>query len=140
MGAMTNYLESGLLNHVLRSISLSSPTGLQIGLVGAFNQGNLESGILTDEISGGSYARIVYSANASSWISPYPIGNTYATHNTQVIEFAQATSDIGLASGVFILDSSSSNIIFYGQLQNPRNIRTGDQFVMPSGSLIITFD
>lgn len=139
MGALTNYVESGLLNHLLRSVDFSKPTSLKIGLVGNFNTSNLESGLLTDEISGGSYARVSYNADSSSWIAPYSSGTASVTHNTQPIEFPQATSDIGNVSGVFILDGSN-NMLFYGQLATARNIRNGDQFVFSSGTLKVTFD
>ena len=139
MGALTNYVESGILNHLLRSIDFTKPTSLKIGLVGAFNSVNLESGILTDEISGGGYARVTYNADASSWITPYASGTASATHNTQAIQFPQATADIGNVSGVFILDGSN-NMLFYGQLSTARNIRNGDQFVFSSGFLKVTFD
>lgn len=140
MGALTNFIESGLLNHIFRSIDFTKPTTLKIGLVGAFNSSKLESGILTDEISGGGYSRITCNADASSWITPYASGTACVTHNTQEIAFPQATSDIGNVSGVFILDGSNNNMLFYGQLPLSRNIRTGDQFIFSSGFLKVTFD
>lgn len=140
MGALSNYLESGLLNHVFRGVPFSSPSTLYIGLTKSLNSGNLELGTI-DEPSGGGYSRQGYLASSGNWISPYTSGYATATHNLSVIEFPIATASIGDVSGIFIADASTSgNILFYGALSYPRNIREGDQFVFSSGSLRITFD
>lgn len=140
MGALTDYLESALLNHIFRGSAYSAPATLYIGLVQGFSSGNLESGIL-DEPSVGGYQRQSYSASSSSWIAPYDSGSAKFTYNTSAIEFPVATADIGNISGVFISDDSTSgNILFYGQLSSSRNIREGDQFIFSSGSLKVSFN
>jgi hypothetical protein len=140
MGALSNYLESGLINHVFRGVSFLAPSTLYIGLAKSLNSGNLELGNI-DEASGGGYQRQSYSANASNWILPYTSGSATATHNLSAIEFSVATANIGTVSGIFISDSSTSgNLLFYGALSYPRDIREGDQFVFSSGSLRVTLD
>lgn len=140
MGALTNYLESGLINHVFRGSSYSAPATLYIGLTKSFNSGNIETGTV-DEPSVGNYARQSYASNGTNWITPYASGSTTATHNTSPIEFPVATADIGEISGVFIADNSASgNILFYKQLSLSRNIRSGDQFIFSSGALKILLD
>lgn len=140
MGALTNTLESGLLNHMFRNITIGSPpTSLKVGLVGTYTATNLEQGLFTDEISGGSYARQTVNADASTWIAPYATGTACATHNVNTITFPQATADIGNVGGVFITDAGGT-MLFYGQLTATRNIRNGDQFVFSSGALKVTFD
>lgn len=140
MGALSNYLESGILNHVFRGISYSAPATLYIGLTRSFNSGNLESGVI-DEPSSGSYARQAYSTGTSGWIAPYSYGTAMATHNTSSVEFPIATANIGDVSGVFISDDlTSGNLLFYGSLSSSRNIREGDQFVFSSGALKISLN
>jgi hypothetical protein len=140
MSALTNYLESGLLNHVFRNSAYSAPATLYIGLTQSFVSGNIEAGTV-DEPSTGSYARQAYTSNGTNWIAPYASGSATATHNTSAIEFPVATANIGDVSGVFIADDpSAGNILFYGELSTPRNIREGDQFVFSSGALKITFN
>lgn len=140
MGALTNYLESGLLNHVFRATSYSAPATLYIGLTKSFVSGNIEAGTV-DEPATGDYARQSYASNGTNWITPYASGSATATHNTSAIEFPVATADIGDVSGVFLADAlSGGNILFYGALTSSRNIREGDQFVFSSGSLKITFN
>jgi len=141
MAALSNYLESGLLNHILRGIPYSAPGTLYLGLVQNFNSGNLRSGITTAEPTGGSYARQSYVSNSSNWIAPYYVNESGATYNNVNIQFPVATADIGNVSGVFIADASvSGNVLFFGQLNSPRNIRSGDQFVFSSGLLKISFN
>ncbi len=140
MGALTNYLESGLINHVFRASSYSAPATLYIGLTKSFNSGNIESGTV-DEPTTGNYSRQSYASNGTNWITPYSSGSATATHNTSAIEFPIATANIGDVSGVFISDDpSSGNILFYGPLSTARNIREGDQFVFSSGALKVTFN
>lgn len=140
MAALTNYLESGLINHIFRGISYTAPSILYIGLTKSFNSGNLESGIV-DEPSSGGYVRQSYSVGTSQWITPYSSGTSMISHNTSAIEFPIATADIGYVSGVFIADSlTSGNILFYGALSYSRNIRQDDQFVFSSGALKISLN
>lgn len=145
MGALSNYLESGILNHVLNLGGSAVPrySTVYIGLVGGYNANALESGVLTSEVTTGGYGRQAYTSSSSTWITPYTSGTATATHNKNAIEFPAATADIGNVSGVIIVDSITTgegNILFYGQLSNARNIRTNDQFVFSSGALKITFD
>lgn len=140
MSALSNYLESGLLNHMFRAVSYTAPSPLYIGLTQSFNSGNLEANVV-DEPSTGGYARQSYTSNTTNWIAPYASGSATATHNNISIEFPVATVDIGNISGVFIADASTAgNVLFYGALSSSRNIRSGDQFVFSSGSLKITFN
>lgn len=140
MAALTNYLESGLLNHIFRSTSYIAPSSLYIGLIQNFISDNIEQGII-DEPTSGSYSRPVYNSNALNWVVPYTDGSGLATHNKVAIEFPVASANIGDISGVFIADNSiSGNVLFYSLLSSPRNIRQGDQFILPSGALKITFN
>jgi hypothetical protein len=140
MAALTNYLESGLLNHIFRNNPYSPPSSLYIGLNKSFISGNIETGTV-DEPASGAYARQTYLSNSSKWIAPFSSGSTMVTHNTSAIEFPVATANIGNISGVFISDSlTSGNILFYGQLTSARNVREGDQFIFPSGALRVTLN
>ena len=139
MSAMTNYLESGLIGHIFRGSSYSAPTTLYVGLVGKYNSGNLESGLYTDEISGGAYARVSGGPGASIW-NAYTV-STEGTANTNSLTFPAATNTWGYVSGVFIADGSgtSDNILLYGQLSTPKNVTNGDTFSFAAGDLDIFF-
>jgi hypothetical protein len=137
MGALTNYLESGLLNHIFRNTAYPASATLYIGLIKNFILDDIENGIIDEP----AIPRQPYNSNATNWITPYASGSALATHNTSAIEFPIATTNIGNISGVFIADNiSSGNVLFYSLLSSSRNIRQNDQFILPSGSLKITFN
>lgn len=139
MTAFSDYLENGLLDHVLRSTDFVAPTSVYVGLVGPYNSGELESGIYSGELSGGSYSRESYPVGASAWIAP----TNGVTHNLNTIFFTRATSNWGLVSGLFISDDSalqSGNVLFYGQLSSAVTINSAERFQIPSGSLTIQLD
>lgn len=140
MSAMSDYLESGLIGHLFRNISFTQPSEIWVGLVGGYNSGNLESGVFTDEISGGSYVRVSGGPGASYWKEPSSAGNGL-TSNEQAFSFPTATDNWGYVSGVFIADGSGTldNILFYGQLTTAKNVTNGDSFSFASGDLDIYF-
>jgi hypothetical protein len=140
MGALSNYLESGILNHIFKQVPYVAPSSLYIGLNKSFIVNDLESGI-ADEPTTGSYARQQYISSGNRWANPYQLNSSMAIHNNYAIEFPLATAAIGLISGVFISDApTSGNILFFAGLSSSRNIREGDQFTIPSGSLKVTLD
>lgn len=135
MGAMTNKLETYLLNHMFRNISYQSPTSVQIGLIaGVSNVDLVESGTITEITNVG---RVTVSCS-SGWSEPFTSGTAMAVKNKTEIAFSGATSNQGMVSGVGIFNNNE--LIFYGALTNPRDLRQGDEFVFPSGSLKITFN
>jgi len=141
MAASTHYLESGLLNQLFRGIPYTAPSTLYIGLTQAFDSGSLKSGIVNEPSTGG-YARQAYASSTLNWISPYYSGVVSGvTHNNFQVQFPVATADIGYVSGVFLADDpASGNVLFFAQLNSPRNIRTGDQFVFSSGALKVSLN
>jgi len=138
MSAMSDFTESGLIGHFFRSVSFAAPTGLYVGLVGNFNSGNLESGTLTDEISGGGYARISYGPGTGQWSTPSN-GDGH-TQNIQEVTFSKATNEWGNVSGMFISDSlTGGNTLFYTSLTTPKSVSTNDTLTFPTGDIDVTF-
>ena len=133
MSAASNYLENAVLNHVLRNTAFSQPGALYLGLFR--NQSgnaaaNLEAGTLTDEVSGGSYARKLVTFAAAS-------GGTAATSAT--VTFDTATANWGTITHVAVLDSlTSGNVLFWGAVTTSKTIETGDTFQVSSGNLTIS--
>lgn len=128
MSKMTNYLENALVNHVLRNTAMSSPTTIYIGL---FTSGPNEDGSGT-EVSGGSYAR-----QSVSFSSP----SNGSTSNSNTITFPVATANWGTIVGFGLFDASTSgNMLLYGSLTQSKTINSGDQFVINTGNLTVTFD
>ncbi len=126
MSEMSNYLENGLLNAVLRNTSYSSPTTVYVGLYTS----NPDEGNTGTEVSGGSYARKDVTFGAPS--------NGVCT-NSAAVEFAQATGSWGTVSHVGLLDAiTSGNLLFYTDITTSKTIESGDIFKIAAGSLSVT--
>ena len=132
--AMSNYLEAKLINHVLRNTAFTTPgTSVYVGLIQFYESDTLEAGTLTQEVSGGSYARQQHTA----WDDPSGAG---VTENTGTITFPTATAAWGLVSGVIIADQATAgNVLLHGPLTTPRDVVTGDVFKFNDGDLDISF-
>lgn len=126
MSEMSNYLENGLLNAVLRNTSYTSPTTVYVGLYTS-DPGEDNSGT---EVSGGSYARKSATFGAPS--------NGVCT-NSAAVEFDQATASWGTISHVALLDAiTSGNLLFYTDITTSKTIESGDIFKIAAGSLSVT--
>lgn len=133
MTAASNYLENKVLDHVLTTTTYTAPGARYLGLfknVSTNAMANLESGVLTDEVSGGSYARTLITFGAAV--------NGSASNNAQ-ITFPVATVDWGTVTHLAILDASTAgNVLFYGPAITSKLIQTGDTFIVFVGNLIVT--
>ena len=133
MSAMSTYLENALVNHVLRNTAYTSPgTTVYVGLIKYYDAAVVEAGTLTQEASGGSYARVQVTA--------WDAASNGATQNTGAITFPTATGDWGGISGVIISDhASAGNVLLHGSLTSARDVKNGDVFKFNAGDLDITF-
>jgi hypothetical protein len=127
MAAMSNYLETALVNAVLRNTSYTSPTTVYVGL---FTSDPTDAGSGT-EVSGGSYAR-----KAMAFSSP----SNGATSNSSAVEFDQATASWGTVTHFGLFDASSSgNLLLHGALTASKTIDDGDVFKFATSALTATF-
>ena len=133
MSAASNYLENKVLDHVLKNTAYSQPSNLYVGLftnTSGNAAANLEAGTLTDEVSGGSYARKTAAFSAAS-------GGSASTSAT--ITFDAATANWGTITHVAVIDNSTSgNVLFWGAVTTSKTIETGDTFQITSGNLTIS--
>ena len=126
MSEMSNYLENGLLNAVLRNTSYTSPATVYVGLYTS-NPGEGNTGT---EVSGGSYAR-----KSATFGSP----SDGVCTNSASVEFDQASATWGTVSHVGLLDAiTSGNLLFYTDLTTSKTIESGDIFKIAAGSLSVT--
>ena len=124
----TNYLETAILNHVLRSTAYSSPAAVYVGL---FTVAPTEAGGGT-EVSGGSYAR-----QSVTFTAPAPD----TCENDADVTFPIATADWGTIVAFALFDApTAGNMLYYANLTASREILTSDQFRFPSGQLVVTED
>ena len=130
---MSTYLENALASHVLRNTAYTTPgTTIYVGLINFYETAKLEAGTLTQEASGGSYARI----QVTAWDAP----SDGATQNTGAITFPTASADWGNVSGVIVSDhATAGNVLLHGSLTTARDVKNGDVFKFNAGDLDITF-
>ena len=128
MSAMSNYLESALLNATLRNTSYTSPSAVYVGL---FTSDPTDAGTGT-ELSGSSYAR-----QSATFASPHATDGTCTISGD--ITFPTATGTWGTITHVGIFDASSSgNLLFHGSLSASKTIASGDVLKVPASDLTIT--
>ena len=133
MSAASNYLENKVLDHVLKNTAYTQPSNLYVGLflnTSTNAAANLEAGTLTDEVSGGSYARQSGAFSAAS-------GGSASTSAT--ITFPAASANWGTITHVAVMDAlTSGNVLFWGAVTTSKTIETGDTFQITSGNLTIS--
>ena len=128
MSAASDYLENKVLDHVLKNTSFAQPTNLYIGLWTADD--GLESGTLTSEVSGGSYARQTVTFGTASGGS---------ASNSATVTFPAATANWGTITHVAVMDASTGGqVLFHGAVTTSKTIESGDTFQISSGNLTIS--
>lgn len=127
---ISDYLETKILNHVLRNTAYTSPgTSVYVSLHTA---DPTDAGTGT-EVSGTGYARV----QVTAWDAPA----SRATQNTNAITFAQAGSNWGTVTHIGIWDASSAgNLLFHGALTTSKAVPSGVTFSIAAGDLDITLD
>ncbi len=148
MSAMSDYLESGIIDHLFRGTALAQPSNISIALCsGDMSLAAREvcTGATLPELANNyGYARkdLGAPASAGNAVWSIPSGSvTPTTTNNNNLEFSQATGDWGHVSGIALVDSSThgaGNVLMYGNLTTARVITSGDIFRFNAGDLDIT--
>ena len=159
MSSASNYLENEVLDHVLGKTArdFTSPSTLTIALfTGTASDvlAALEAGTGSRsgtgnwghyEVTGGNYSRKAVSFNAASGGSATTSGDvTFDTANANYNNAATSGSSvtcIAVMDGTFTPDGSTThtgNVLFYGQLDNAKEILNGDTFQISGGNLTIS--
>ena len=149
MSAASNYLEDEVLDHVLGkgTRDYTSPTNIQLALFSGTASdvlAALEAGTNATtagnwgyyEINTGAYTRRDVTFNAAS-------GGSATTASDVTFPAATANYDNTAGSGstvtcIAVVDSSGNEVLFYGQLDNSKEILNGDTFQVSSGNLTIS--
>lgn len=127
-GAMSDYLESALLNHVLRNTAYTPPTALYVAL---YTSDPTDQDIGT-EVSGGGYARQAVSFGPPS---------NGSVSNTADIVFPVATANWGTITHIGVRDAATGgNLLFRAALDTAKSIQSGDQLKILAGQLVISLD
>ena len=138
MSAASNYTEDRTLDFWLKANSqtTSAPSTVYVAL---FNSDpstgstaeNLEAGTITDECSGGAYARQSATFGTVS-------GGSVST-NADITFPAATDANWGTITHVAVMDANTSgNVLFYGALTASKTIDNGDTFQISSGNLTVS--
>jgi len=132
-GSKSDYLENKQLDHVLGGPDYSRPATVHIAL---YTAAPTDAGGGT-EVSGGSYARVAVTNNATN----FPAAVAGAKANGTEITFPKATADWGLCGAFAILDADSGgNFMYWGDLTDNKDVKNGDTAKFAVGDLDITED
>ena len=92
---------------------------------------NLEAGTLTDECTGGAYAR--------QSVTFGTISNGSVSSNADVTFPAATDGNWGTITHIAVMDASTSgNVLFYGSLTSAKTIENSDTFQITSGNLTVS--
>jgi|SRR5581483_8828508 len=128
---LSTFLVNKLANHVYRATSYTSPATVYAALLtSTASNSDLLAGTLTNEVSGGAYARVAITFGAPA------SGVTQAS----TVTFTTATAGWGTVRWVAICDASTAgNILSYAQLSSDVTVNNGNTFQFNSGSLTASF-
>jgi len=131
----SNFLESAIANYIFRSVSLTAPTEINIGL---FTTMPSEYGTGGVEPSAAEYARVLYGPGASYWTEPQ--SGDGVSSNISMILFPAPT---GIAWGTIIgfgIWDQSANLLFSYQFATAVVIGSGsDAPKFDPGTLRVIF-
>tara|TARA_X000000950_G_scaffold198738_1_gene239374 strand:+ start:260 stop:727 length:468 start_codon:yes stop_codon:yes gene_type:complete len=153
MSAASNYLENEVLDHVLGEGARDfTPPTLYVALFSGTASdvsAALEAGTMANsagnwgnyEINTGSYARqSINFATASGGSAASNITVTFPQATANYNNPATGGSTVNYVAIVDQIDdgSSTTNVLFYGALTNPKEILNGDTLSIASGSLTVS--
>jgi len=135
MSAMSDYLESQIIDHLFRTGTFGKPAGIFLAL---FTAAPSDSGGGT-EVSGGSYARVAVTQLDANWNAP-TAGNGL-TDNVNDITFPAPTANWGTVTHFAVFDASTAgNLLIHGALTTSKTVNNGDPAPkFSAGDLDITF-
>jgi len=132
-GSKSDYLENEILDHILGGADYARPATVYIAL---YTVAPTDAGGGT-EVTGGSYARVAVTNNATNW----PAASGGAKSNGTDITFAEATASWGTVVAFGILDAvTAGNFLYWADLTANKTIDSGDTAKFAVGDLDITED
>jgi len=152
MSAASNYLENAVLDHVLRNTAYTQPTTLRVALFSGTASdvlAALEEGDATATAGNWGYYEVLTSGTAygreAANFNPASGGSATTSAN---ITFSTAAANYNNTAGsgstitcIAIVDNAtvgSGNVLFYGQLDNPKEVLSGDTFQVSAGNLTVS--
>lgn len=143
-GALSDYLENKLVDHVFRGQAYTAPSTIYVAL---YTSACSDSGPGT-EVSGGSYARPGLAVSMTNWSATQSTMSTTAssgasgtTSNNVAITFATPSAGWGTVTHVGLVDAvTSGNLLICTALGTAKTINSGDTVSFPAASLTNQMD
>ena len=124
----TNYLASKLVKGTVGGFSYPAPDKVYLALL---TEDPTKSGFTDSEVDQASYTRKEITFTTS--------GLNGESSNANKLEWATATSNWGNVSHVGVMDSASAGfMLYFTALDNPKDILSGDQFIINVDQLKLT--
>lgn len=142
MSAMSDYLETALINHIFRSTSFTAPTTLAIALATSAIVDS-DTTLSGKEVANSfAYARQTLNPGTGNWAATS--GGNGTTSNSSTITFGPASGGSwGTVTHVAICDDATyngGNLLFWGALTTSKTVNDGDTLRFNTGDLQIQID
>lgn len=128
--AMTTFLANEIIDHVFSAATYTAPVNTTTAL---YTAAPSDAGGGT-EVTGGAYARVSKTNNATTW----PAASGGSKSNGTDHDFGTATADWGIVTHVGIFDGST-NLLMWGALNSSRDVKNGDSFKFAATKLVLAF-
>jgi len=126
MAGKSDYWENRLLDHILGATASTAPATVYVGLLTTAPNDASTSGALSPgvEVTGGSYARVAVTNNATNW----PAASAGAKANGTAITFPAPTANWGVVVAFIIADvaSGAGNIFYWGLITPNKTVNASD--------------
>lgn len=135
-GSKSNYLENAMLNGILGGPTFTPPSTVYLALSSAaYNEA--ATGASMSELTGGGYARVPITNNATNW----PAASAGQKSNGTAFTFGVATGDWLTIQSAYICDAAVNGNVLYGaDLAVPRLVASGDSCSFGIGAIVLTED
>jgi hypothetical protein len=135
--SMSDYLEVELRKHIFRTGSFTKPSALYVALHTAAPD---EDASPTNEVTGGSYARVQRDPLDANWTGASATNGL--TDNAAALTFPTPSANWGTITHFSIWDASSGgNMLISGALTVAKTVNNGDPApFFAAGDLDVTFD
>lgn len=128
----STYLANKIANHVYRNTAYTSPTTVYVALfTSTASLAEIKAGTLTNEVSGGSYAR-----QAATFAAP-----TDGDSGASTLTFPTASAGWGAVRYAALMDASTAgNVLVYAQNSSDVTVNSGNTYQYNTNALSQTVD
>ena len=129
MAEFSTYLENAIIN-LMRNVAFTQIPAYVALFKSPVTDAELEAGTLTNEVSGGAYARQLAGLSAPS---------DGTSSNAADITFPTATANWGTVTHVALMDAATlGNVLMFSILDASKVVNSGDTFKINLGDLDVT--